>query len=56
MNGNRTLPDSRSSDDTWRTTLSSVWSMNEQTWHPGLSHAVALRLEKSDGMLAEPDK
>ena len=40
--------------DVDRTTESSVVKMKLQTWHSGLLHSGAFRLEKSDGTLADP--
>ena len=40
--------------DVDQTTESSVVEMKLQTWHCGLLHSGAFRLEKSDGTLADP--
>ena len=42
--------------DMWRTNESSVCLIKVQIWQLLLSHSVALRLAKSDGTLAIPDR
>ena len=56
VKGRRTLPDAISLMVTLCTAALSIWETKEHTWHLGSSQGGALRLAKSAGVLADPDK